>query len=86
MSLNIKNPETHERAERVAKLAGETMTEAVTIALRERLERLEKNKGFDEELYNRLKSIVAGSRDLWREPYLSSEIGDLLYDEKGLPK
>jgi antitoxin VapB len=86
MSLNIKNPEAHALAERVARLTGETLTEAVTTALRERLERLENSRGFDEDLYRRLKALVAGSRDLWREPYRSAEIGDLLYDEMGLPK
>ena len=86
MSLNIKNPAAHALAERVATLAGETLTEAVTTALRERLERLERRKGFDEDLYRRLKALVAGSRALWREPYLSAKTGDLLYDERGLPK
>ena len=86
MSLNIKNPEAHALAGRVAKLTGETLTEAVTTALRERLERIERSEGFDEELYRRLKAIAEGSRGLWREPYLSAEIGDLLYDEMGLPK
>lgn len=86
MSLNIKNPETHALAERVAKLTGETMTEAVTIALRERLERIERKQGFDEDLYRRLKAIAKEIRAHMKEPYLSAEIGDLLYDENGLPK
>ena len=86
MSLNIKNPEAHRLAERVAELTGETLTEAVTTALRERLARIEESKGFDEDLYRRLKALAAGCRDLWREPYLSAEHGDLLYDEMGLPK
>ncbi len=86
MSLNIENPETHALAERVAKLTGETLTEAVTTALRERLQRMEQPRGFDEALYGRLEALVAGSRHLWREPYLSAEHGDLLYDELGLPK
>ncbi len=86
MSLNIKNPEAHALAERVAKLTGETMTEAVTVALRERLERIERKQGFDEDRFQRLKALVSGSRELWREPYLSAEHGDLLYDENGLPK
>ena len=37
MSLNIKNPEAHALAARLAERTGETMTEAVTTALRERL-------------------------------------------------
>ena len=86
MSLNIKRPETYALAERLAKLTGETLTDAVTVALRERLARLEQKPGFDEALYEKLKAIVAGSRKHMKEPYLSMEHGDLLYDERGLPK
>ncbi len=68
------------------KLTGETLTEAVTTSLRERLARIEQSRGFDEDLYRRLKALVEGSRELWRKPYLSAEHGDLLYDELGLPK
>ena len=86
MSLNIKNPEAHALAERVAKLTGETLTDAVTVALRERLARLEQKPEFDEALYEKLKAIATGCRKHMREPYLSAEHGDLLYDERGLPK
>ena len=86
MSLNIKNPEAHALAARLAKKTGETMTEAVTTALRERLARLENVGAIDEERYRELKALIKGSRELWREPYLSVEHGDLLYDERGLPK
>jgi antitoxin VapB len=40
MALNIKDPETERLAEEVARLAGETKTRAVKIALTERKERL----------------------------------------------
>ena len=39
MSLNIKNEETCRLAGELARLTGETMTGAITVALRERLER-----------------------------------------------
>lgn len=39
MSLNIKSREAHELAAELARLTGESMTKAVTEALRERLER-----------------------------------------------
>ena len=39
MSLNIKNEETCRLARELADLTGETMTGAITVALRERLER-----------------------------------------------
>ena len=88
MSVNIENPETHELAERVARLTGETLTAAVTTALRERLTRLEQAEGSDEAeaRYRALKALVKGSRQLWSEPNPSIEHGDLLYDERGLPK
>ena len=38
MSLNIKDPETHELAAELAKATGESMTKAVTLAIQERLE------------------------------------------------
>jgi antitoxin VapB len=71
MSLNIKNPKAHELAERVARLSGETLTEAVTTALRERLARLEQVEGSDEALYRKLKAIAADCRKHMREPWLS---------------
>lgn len=86
MSLNIKNPETHALAERLAKLTGETMTEAVTTALPERLARVEEKPDFDEALYEKLKAIATDARKHMKEPWLSIEHGDLLYDERGLPK
>ena len=86
MSLNIKNPKTHELAERVARLTGETLTEAVTKALSERLAQLDQAEGPDEALYRELKAIAADCRKHMSEPWLSMDHGDLLYDELGLPK
>ena len=40
MALNIRDPETHRLARAVADATGETMTEAVKTALRERLARI----------------------------------------------
>jgi antitoxin VapB len=86
MSLNIKNPEAHALAARLAKKTGETLTDAVTAALRERLERLERTTEFDEQRYEALKALVKDSRGLWRDSLLAADHGDLLYDERGLPK
>ena len=60
MSLNIKNPEAHALAARLAKKTGETLTDAVTIALRERLERLERTTEIDEQRYQALKALGEG--------------------------
>ena len=86
MSLDIKNPEAHALAVRLAKKTGETLTEAVTTALRERLERLERTANVNEQRYQALKALVKDSRSLWRDSLLAADHGDLLYDERGLPK
>jgi antitoxin VapB len=84
MSLNIKNEETHRLVRQLAKLTGENMTAAVDKAVRERLERVRsKKKG---SLAERLLQIGRECAPLWKEPYKSMDHGDLLYDEKGLPK
>jgi antitoxin VapB len=84
MSLNIKNEKTHRTARELARLTGESMTAAVDKALGERLERVRKSKGSG--LGDRLRKIARECAPLWKEPYRSIEHGDLLYDEKGLPK
>lgn len=45
MPLNIKNQETYKLVEELAKQTGENMTEAVTEAVRERLERVRHRHG-----------------------------------------
>ena len=47
MSLNIKNEETCRLAGELACLTGETMTGAITVALRDRLEREKRRRGAD---------------------------------------
>lgn len=84
MSLNIKNPQTHALAREVAAKTGESVTEAVTVALQERLDRLKK---LDEKsLAERLLEIGRDCASRMREPYRSIDHGELLYDERGLPK
>jgi antitoxin VapB len=83
MGLNIKNREAHQMAEELSKLTGESMTTAVTIALRERLARVRQEQGLS--LADRLLAI---GRDCAarKEPFRSADHGDLLYDECGLPR
>ena len=84
MSLNIKNEQTHRLAQELAQLTGESMTEAVDKAVRERLDRLRDAEKAG--LAERLLKIGGECAPLWKEPYRSADHGDLLYDEKGLPK
>jgi antitoxin VapB len=79
MSLNIKNEETHRLAQKLARL-----TAAADKAVRERLERV--REGQKAGLAERLLKIGRECAPLWKEPFRSIEHGDLLYDEKGLPK
>jgi len=44
MGLNIKDPEAHKLAQQLADETGQTMTRAVTEALRETLDRVRKKK------------------------------------------
>ena len=83
MSLNIKNEETHRLARELAELTGETMTGAVTVALRERLERERKIQ----EKLRAMREITDRLSKLPRRPGPSAvEHGDFLYDERGLPR
>ena len=84
MSLNIKNKETHKLADQLAKLTGESMTDAVTKAVRERLERVRSGRGSG--LADRLLNIGKDCAARLKEPFKTGNHGDLLYDEKGLPK
>ncbi len=84
MSLNIKNKETYRLASQLAKLTGENMTEAVTKAVRERLDRVRGRRGGG--LAERLARIGKDCAAHLQEPFRSTAHGDLLYDEKGLPK
>ncbi len=84
MALNIKNPETHKLAEELARRTGENLTEAVTTAVRERLERVRHSQRGPR--IQRLQRIADDIAARFKEPFKSIDHGDLLYDEKGLPK
>lgn len=84
MSLNIKNEETHRLVRELAALTGESMTEAVTEAVRERLERIRREAG--QSLAERLLAIGRDCAAHLKEPFRSADHGELLYDERGLPR
>lgn len=79
MGINIKNSEAERLIKELAAATGESMTEAVTEAVRERLARIN-SKGL-------AKRLMAIGRET--APYLRGvpDHADLLYDpETGLPK
>lgn len=84
MSLNIKSKDTHLLAQELASLTGESLTTAVTVAVRERLDRVRQQKKGN--LSDRLLSIGKDCAAHLTEPFRSTDHGELLYDDKGLPK
>ena len=84
MSLNIKNEETCRLAGELARLTGETMTGAITVALRERLQR-ENHKRNAEVRVQELRAIAERCARLLGPGPSAVEHGEFLYDERGLP-
>lgn len=83
MALNIKDPEADRLARELSQKTGETITKAVTTALRERLQR----EGARHPL--RLKDeIIAISRRAAALPRRTGRTPEELigYDERGLPR
>jgi antitoxin VapB len=85
MSLNLKSPEAHRLAAELARLTGESVTKAVTEAIRERLER-ETRRRHAATLAQELLAIGRRCAANMPRPAHSLDHGDLLYDERGLPK
>lgn len=83
MALNIRNRTTEELAETLAGLTGETKTQAVTKALRDRLERIRRQRS-GRSLAEELDEIALHCASL---PVLDAGRADeiLGYDENGLP-
>jgi len=81
--LNIKNREAHRLAREVARLTGETLTQAVVNSLRQRLQR-ESGRMLAPDLAEELMAIGRRCSSL---PVLDPRSPDeiLGYDESGLP-
>ena len=84
MALNIRNPEAEQLATELAKLAGETKTEALIKALRDRLARVRRERS-QRSLADELEEIAEHCASL---PLLDRRTAEeiLGYDENGLPR
>jgi len=84
MALNIRNPEAEQLAAELAKQTGESKTEAVTKALRDRLMRVRRERT-RRRLADELEEIAEHCASL---PVLDSRRAEeiLGYDEVGLPR
>jgi antitoxin VapB len=83
MALSLKDPETDRLAREVAKLTGESLTEAVRTALAERLERERRKRGRARGLAERLNAIALHCASL---PDYDTRTSDEIvgYDDKGM--
>jgi antitoxin VapB len=84
MGMNIKNKEAHQLTKQLAKLTGESLTTAITEAVRERLDRVRRERGVD--VAERLLAIGRNCAAHIKKPYRTIDHGEMLYDEHGLPK
>ena len=84
MPLSIKDPEADRLARAVAQRAGETLTQAVINALRDRLVRLEQRT---QDIDTLVEDVLAIGRHCAALPALDerSDDGILGYDEHGIP-
>lgn len=85
MSFSITNEETCRLASELAQLTGETITGAITVALRERLAR-ERSERSAEARVQRLLAIGKRCSSMLRDGPSAVGHGDFLYDERGLPR
>jgi antitoxin VapB len=84
MALSIKHPEADRLARQLAERTGESLTDAVLNALRERLKR-EQSKDDAAQVLDELRTI---RKRMARYPVLDDRSPDeiLGYDENGIPR
>lgn len=82
MALSIKKEEADRLARELASTTGESLTDAVVIALKERLDRARRQRATG--MAERLRRLAAEVRDL---PVLDSRAAEEIvgYDDHGLP-
>lgn len=85
MALRIQDNEADLLARQLSERTGESLTEAVKRALRERLER-EAGRAASQGMAERLLGIGRLRAAQVRAPGKSSDHAELLYDDRGLPR
>jgi antitoxin VapB len=84
MAISIKSPEADRLARQLAATTGESITVAITVAMRERLEREERKRESKRLLLDDIMAIANHCASL---PVLDSRSEDEImgWDENGLP-
>jgi antitoxin VapB len=86
MAMNIKNPETERLARELARKTGENLTAAVTVALKERLERHQEPSRRTSR-FEALERFSERCAPLFKDGRTGQEMIEDLYDpQTGLPK
>ncbi|MES1150335.1 MAG: type II toxin-antitoxin system VapB family antitoxin [Dongia sp.] len=85
MALSIKDPEADRLARELAAITGESLTEVVIKALRERLRLVKPDTRTEEQYLADIRRIV---EDYNRRPVVDDRTADEIigYDERGLPR
>lgn len=86
MAFHIKNPRTDQLARELAKETGESLTDAVTVAIEERLERLKcRPRRTGQSLNERIQDVIDNIASL---PVVDDRTpGEIIgYDESGAPR
>ena len=85
MALNIRNPEAERLAEELSRATGESKTEAVTRALRDRLSRVRRERA-RRRLADELDEIARHCAGLRVRGDARSDDEILGYDQSGMPR
>jgi antitoxin VapB len=86
MALSIKDPEADRLARSIAQRTGETITQAVIIALRERLAREQQKAQSTADTESLVAEMMAIGRHFASLPIRDNRsLDDMLYNERGLP-
>lgn len=82
MALSVKDPETDRLAREVSRLTGESLTQAVRVALRERLTRERLRRGLPKE--NLAEQLDALATEMPRLVDVDSGTSAVEYDDNGM--
>lgn len=87
MSLNIKNPETERLVRELAGRTGESVTQAVTRSVEERLNRLGTEREVEvSQRLARLTEVAHDAAQRWPADTATVDYVEVLYDDRGLPR
>jgi antitoxin VapB len=85
MGLNIKNAEAHRLIRELAEVTGESMTTAVTVAVRDRLARVRQEEPGG-GMAERLREIGTDMQARLPAGFATGDPTDVLYDRDGIPR